>query len=197
MYLNTCSVFLFVMVVRPSLKRKDNGGVPQLLAQLLDLGRYNLFDTNFLFLNPLKTSENVWFSDFFQGCKKEALTWNEYKCVLHVIYFFFFLRFSTLTTLIIAITSSIITLYNGCNNKCKTNSRMLNICWVDYTLMKTTFHLAEIFNVVYFNVYLNIMSERPTRNLRIYSHLKKCQTENLLFCNGSFHGQQEPRICNL
>ena len=63
--------------------------------------------------------------------------------------------------------------------------------------MKTTFHLAEIFNVVYFNVYLNIMSERHTRNLRIYSHLKKCQTENLLFCNGSFHGQQEPRICNL
>ena len=32
----------------------------------------NPFNATGLFLYPLKTSENLWFSDFFQGVKKET-----------------------------------------------------------------------------------------------------------------------------
>ena len=36
----------------------------------------NLFQVNVVFLYPLKTSENLWFSDVFRGYRKGTLTWN-------------------------------------------------------------------------------------------------------------------------
>ena len=37
---------------------------------------FNLFHANGLFWYPLKTSENLWFSDVFRGYQKRQLAWN-------------------------------------------------------------------------------------------------------------------------
>ena len=57
----------------------------------------NPFLPTCLFLYPLKTSENLWFSDVFRGYRKRPVTWNEFKCswkihckILSVNYFLFY-----------------------------------------------------------------------------------------------------------
>ena len=53
-----------------NLKRKDDGGVPQFLEQLKDFEVYNLVETNFPFLNTLKTSKISGFLFFIHGFEK-------------------------------------------------------------------------------------------------------------------------------
>ena len=69
--------------LRPSEKSLYNIYNPQgsKLFNRLTLGfghirELNLFQANAPFLYPLKTSENLWFSDVFRRYRKETLTWN-------------------------------------------------------------------------------------------------------------------------
>ena len=39
----------------------------------------NLFHAPHLFWYPLKTSENLWFSDVFMGYQKRSVAWNEFN----------------------------------------------------------------------------------------------------------------------
>ena len=44
--------------------------------------RVNPFHTTGLFLYLLKSSENLWFSDAFRGCRKKPMAWNGLNCLL-------------------------------------------------------------------------------------------------------------------
>ena len=45
-------------------------------------GLVNQFHAAGLFLYPLKTPENLWFSDIFRGYKKRLVAWNGWRLVL-------------------------------------------------------------------------------------------------------------------
>ena len=48
-----------------------------LLLSFSNYDIYNVFDATVLFLYPLKTSENLWFSDVFMGYSKGRDGWHE------------------------------------------------------------------------------------------------------------------------
>ena len=66
-------------------KKRVKGTLENMFLKIFFI--FNPFHATDFFLYPLKTSENLWFSNVFRGYRERPVTWNGLKAFVEMIFF--------------------------------------------------------------------------------------------------------------